>query len=43
MIVCGDGAILPQIVQPAGRRTMSIGEFLRGHAVREGDRFGSEL
>ncbi|MEX2141298.1 MAG: methionyl-tRNA formyltransferase [Pirellulales bacterium] len=41
MIVSGQGAILPQIVQPAGKRAMSIGEFLRGHAVREGDRFGN--
>jgi methionyl-tRNA formyltransferase len=41
MILCGEGAVLPQIVQPAGKRTMSIGEFLRGHAVREGDRFGT--
>lgn len=40
MILCGQGAILPQIVQPAGKRAMSIGEFLRGHPVREGDRFG---
>jgi methionyl-tRNA formyltransferase len=39
-IVCGKGAILPQIVQPAGKRAMSIGEFLRGHAVKQGDRFG---
>ena len=42
MILCGQGALLPQIVQPAGKRSMSIGEFLRGHPVREGDRFGSE-
>jgi methionyl-tRNA formyltransferase len=41
MIVCGQGAILPQIVQPAGKRAMSIGEFLRGHPVQEGERFGN--
>jgi methionyl-tRNA formyltransferase len=41
MILCGKGAILPQIVQPAGKRTMSIGEFLRGHPLKIGDRFGS--
>jgi methionyl-tRNA formyltransferase len=41
MILCGKGAILPQIVQPAGKRTMSIGEFLRGHPLRIGDRFGN--
>jgi methionyl-tRNA formyltransferase len=39
-IVCAKGAILPQIVQPAGKRTMSVGEFLRGHALKIGDRFG---
>jgi methionyl-tRNA formyltransferase len=41
MILCGKGAILPQIVQPAGKRTMSVGEFLRGHPLRIGDRFGN--
>jgi methionyl-tRNA formyltransferase len=41
MILCGKGAILPQIVQPAGKRTMSVGEFLRGHPLRVGDRFGN--
>jgi methionyl-tRNA formyltransferase len=41
-ILCGQGALLPQIVQPAGKRSMSIGEFLRGHPVREGDRFGGD-
>jgi methionyl-tRNA formyltransferase len=41
MILCGQGAILPQIVQPAGKRAMSVGEFLRGHPVREGERFGN--
>ena len=39
MILCGQGAILPQQVQPAGKRVMSIGEFLRGHPVQVGDRF----
>ena len=33
------GGILPQQVQPAGKRVMSIGEFLRGHPVQIGDRF----
>jgi methionyl-tRNA formyltransferase len=40
-ILCGRGALLPQIVQPAGKRTMSVGEFLRGHPLRIGDRFGN--
>ena len=34
MILCGKGAILPQIVQPAGKRTMTVSEFLRGHPLR---------
>jgi methionyl-tRNA formyltransferase len=29
-------------LQPAGKRRMSAIEFLRGHPVREGDRFGPE-
>jgi methionyl-tRNA formyltransferase len=40
-ILCGQGAILPQIVQPAGKRAMSIGEFLRGNPVQMGDQFES--
>ncbi len=39
-IACGAGTLLPRIVQPAGKRGMSIGEFLRGHPVKVGDRFG---
>ena len=42
MILCGRAALLPQIVQPAGKRSMSIREFLRGHPISEGDVFGSE-
>jgi methionyl-tRNA formyltransferase len=41
-IVCGHGVILPQIVQPAGKRAMSVGEFLRGHKVQEGAIFGDD-
>jgi methionyl-tRNA formyltransferase len=29
-------------LQPAGKRRMSAIEFLRGHTIREGDRFGPE-
>ncbi|MBI1901412.1 MAG: methionyl-tRNA formyltransferase [Planctomycetia bacterium] len=36
------GAVFVQEVQPAGKRVMSAGEFLRGHPVRAGDRFGPE-
>jgi methionyl-tRNA formyltransferase len=40
-IACGEGSILPRTVQPAGKRPMSIGEFLRGHPVKAGDYFAS--
>src|SRR5262249_24990195 len=29
-------------LQPAGKRRMAAAEFLRGHPLREGDRFGPE-
>jgi methionyl-tRNA formyltransferase len=34
----GDVEILE--LQPAGKRSMTAGEFLRGHALKSGDRFG---
>jgi methionyl-tRNA formyltransferase len=36
------GAVSIQETQPAGKRVMSAGEFLRGHPVRASDRFGPE-
>lgn len=36
------GAVEILELQPAGKRRMSTDEFLRGHALRAGDRFGSE-
>ena len=41
-IAAGQGAVLPQSVQPAGKRLLGIEEFLRGYHVRPGDRFGGE-
>jgi methionyl-tRNA formyltransferase len=41
-IAAGEGVVLPQDIQPAGKRRMPIGEFLRGYHVRPGDRFGPE-
>lgn len=38
----GDGNVLIRRIQPAGKRAMSIDEFLRGHRVDVGDRFGPE-
>jgi len=39
---CGRGEIEIRKLQPDGKRPMSSGDFLRGHLVRPGDRFGSE-
>lgn len=35
----GDGAVEVLELQPDGKRAMSTAEFLRGHALRSGDRF----
>jgi methionyl-tRNA formyltransferase len=40
-VATGDGMLSLDYVQPAGKRAMPIAEFLRGHAVHVGDRFGS--
>ena len=42
VIAAGEDAVMPANVQPAGKRPMAIDEFLRGHHVRPGDRFGGE-
>lgn len=39
-IATSDGALRLIRVQPAGKREMSVREFLNGHAVAVGDRFG---
>ena len=41
-IAAGQGAIVPTSIQPAGKRLMAIDEFLRGHCIRSGERFGGE-
>lgn len=40
IIVTGNGTIAIRQLQPEGRQMMATAEFLRGHTVREGDRFG---
>jgi methionyl-tRNA formyltransferase len=40
IIAAGQGAVMPQVLQPAGKRPMPVDEFLRGHRVKLGDRFG---
>ncbi len=44
-VAAGDAAGLVEIreIQPAGKRRMSAAEFLRGHPVQLGDRFGPEV
>ncbi|MEN6408049.1 MAG: methionyl-tRNA formyltransferase [Thermoguttaceae bacterium] len=39
VIAAGRGGVMPRSVQPAGKRAMSVEEFLRGHRVRPGDPF----
>jgi methionyl-tRNA formyltransferase len=38
----GNGALDILELQPAGKRKMAASEFLRGHPLQEGDRFGPE-
>lgn len=40
MVVCGLGAVLIQRLQPAGKRGMTIAEFLRGNEIKPGERLG---
>jgi len=41
-VACGDGTWLELVeVQPEGKRRMTAGEFLRGHAIQSGTRLGS--
>lgn len=42
VIAAGEGVVMPASVQPAGKRLMPIDEFLRGHHVQPGERFGAE-
>ena len=39
-IACGEGALRPTQVQPAGKRTMALEDFLRGRAVPAGTKLG---
>jgi methionyl-tRNA formyltransferase len=40
IVSSGDGALEILQLQPAGKRPMSAGEFLRGYRITPGDRFG---
>ena len=37
----GEGLLSLDRVQPAGKKVMEIAEFLRGHKVQFGERFGN--
>lgn len=44
LVLCGEQTMLRVLaIQPAGKRVMSAGEFLRGRPVQTGDRFGPPL
>lgn len=38
-VATGQGCLSLDCIQPAGKRSMAIGEFLRGHSVAVGERF----
>jgi methionyl-tRNA formyltransferase len=40
-VACGSGSLMIHRLQPSGKRPMTAGEFLRGHPLRAGDRFGN--
>jgi methionyl-tRNA formyltransferase len=42
VVAAGRDAVMPHTIQPAGKRIMEIDEFLRGHLVQPGERFGEE-
>jgi methionyl-tRNA formyltransferase len=42
LVICGVGSLAIHRLQPAGKRLMSAGEFLRGHPVQPGQRFGAD-
>ena len=42
VVATGSGGVMPQSVQPAGRRMMEIEQFLRGYHLRPGDRLGPD-
>jgi methionyl-tRNA formyltransferase len=39
IVACGQGCLRLEMVQPAGKRAMTAGEFLRGHTAHPGIRF----
>ncbi len=42
VVAAGNGGVQVTSIQPAGKRQLSVEEFLRGYRVRPGDRLGPE-
>jgi methionyl-tRNA formyltransferase len=40
VVACGESLLRIKTIQPAGKKTMSAGDFLRGHRLKAGDRLG---
>ena len=40
IVATGDGGLSIAAIAPAGKRHMSVGEFVRGYRIREGDVLG---
>jgi methionyl-tRNA formyltransferase len=40
LVACGEGAVRVAEVQPAGKRRMTAGEWVRGRGIAAGDRLG---
>ena len=41
IIAAGEGAVRIEQIQPAGKKMMSVQDFLRGYPIKQGDKFGS--
>jgi len=42
LVATGDGAVVLETLQPAGKRLLEVREFLRGYHVQPGERLGPE-
>ncbi len=42
VVAAGEGAVVLETVQPAGKRLLEVREFLRGYHAQPGERFGPE-
>jgi len=43
IVAAGEGDVAIRNLQPAGKRLLTVEEFLRGYRIRPGERFGPEL